>query len=266
MTAVPALGAAQRRLLITLSLRLRLFAGLAGVVLLGVPFPSAAGGGTLPLQGKVVTIDPGHNPNNYLHTREIDKLVSAGGGGFLKACDTTGTETASGYTEADYTFDVATRLAKLLRNEGAKVVLTRNAHTPWGPCINQRAAIGNRAHSDAAISIHADGGPVSGRGFHVIYPPDSGITRRIAIASQRLALDVRNAYRRGTGMPYANYIGHDGLDVRNDLGGLNLSTVPKVFIETGNMRSPTDAALLESSSFRMRAAQALANGLTAFLR
>ena len=216
------------------------------------------------LAGKIVAIDPGHNGHNYLHTAEIDKLVPAGG--FMKACDTTGTETAGGYTEAAYTLDLAERLAQLLRRDGATVVLTRTSKTPWGPCINQRAAIGNRAHADAAISIHADGGPISGRGFHVIYPPNVGITRRIAASSARLALDVRDEYKSGTGMPYADYIGHNGLDVRSDLGGLNLSMVPKVFIETGNMRNPTDATLLETAAFRNRAAQALARGLEDFLR
>ena len=43
-------------------------------------------------------------------------------------------------------------------------------------------------------------------------------------------------------MPYATYLGNAGLSERSDLGGLNLSDVPKVFIETGNMRSATDAA------------------------
>ena len=49
--------------------------------------------------------------------------------------------------------------------------MTRSDNSGWGPCINERAAIGNRADADAAISIHADGGPADGRGFHVIYPP-----------------------------------------------------------------------------------------------
>ena len=52
---------------------------------------------------------------------------------------------------------------------------------------------------------------------------------------------------------------------RSDLGGLNLSNVPKVFIETGNMRNATDASLLESADFRQHAAQALAVGLNQFL-
>jgi N-acetylmuramoyl-L-alanine amidase len=148
------------------------------------PFSLSAHAGGLPLAGKVVAIDPGHNPNNWKHLAEIDKLVPAGG--FLKACDTTGTESANGYTEAAFNLDVATRLAHILKAAGVTVVLTRTAHTPWGPCINQRAAIGNRAHTDAAISIHADGAPPDGRGFDVIYPPDTGITRRIATAHSLL--------------------------------------------------------------------------------
>ena len=226
-------------------------------------FALGAHAGGLPLAGKVVAIDPGHNPNNWKHLAQIDKPVPAGG--FLKACDTTGTESANGYTEAAFNFDVATRLAHILKAAGATVVLTRTAHTPWGPCINQRAAIGNRAHADAAISIHADGAPQDGRGFDVIYPPNTGITRRIAAASKRLAVDVRNAYAAGTPIPTATYVGRNGLDVRTDLGGLNLSTVPKVFIESGNMHNPTDAALLESPAFRQRAANALAHGLEKFL-
>jgi N-acetylmuramoyl-L-alanine amidase len=38
-----------------------------------------------------------------------------------------------------------------------------------------------------------------------------------------------------------------------------------VFIETGNMHDPTDAALLEDPAFRARAAEALAAGIDAFL-
>ena len=47
-----------------------------------------------------------------------------------------------------------------------------------------------------------------------------------------------------TGRRVADYIGQDGFSVRDDLGGLNLSDVPAVFLEAGNMRNPADAALL----------------------
>jgi N-acetylmuramoyl-L-alanine amidase len=221
---------------------------------------------TLPdLRGKTVVVDPGHDGGNGAHPEIINRQVNAGT--LWKACDTVGTQTASGYTEAAYTFDVALRLRAILRSEGARVVLTRHSNRGVGPCITERAAIGNRAHADVAISIHADGGPADGRGFHVIYPPSiRGLTDDIAAASHRLALDVRAAYRAGTGLPYATYLGSTGLSVRSDLGGLNLSDVPKVFVETANMRNVTDAALLVKASFRERIARALARGLAAFLQ
>jgi N-acetylmuramoyl-L-alanine amidase len=219
----------------------------------------------LPLHAKTIVIDPGHNGRNHVHAAEIGRRVDAGT--LRKACDTTGTATAGGYTEAAHNLDVALRLRRILRALGARVVLTRTRNDGWGPCITTRAAIGNRARADAAISIHADGGPVGGRGFDVIYPPPiEGLTDDIAAESKRLALAVRAAFRAGTGAPYATYVGRAGLDVRSDLGGLNLSDVPKVLVETGNMRNPADARRLESSTYRQREAEALALGLEAFLR
>jgi N-acetylmuramoyl-L-alanine amidase len=218
------------------------------------------------LRGKVVVIDPGHNPGNFSHPDEINRQVNAGT--LWKACDTTGTATPGGYTEASYTFDVSVRVTRILERDGIRVYLTRTATGPaWGPCITERAAIGNRHRANAAISIHADGGPSSGRGFHVIQPAFArGYTDDIYGASRRLALDVRDGYASGSGMPYATYIGSRGIDERSDLGGLNLSNVPKVFIETGNMQNSTDASLLRSAAWRQRAAAAIARGLERYLR
>ena len=58
----------------------------------------------------------------------------------------------------------------------------------------------------------------------------------------------------------------DGIQPRDDLGGINLSTVPKVFIECANMRNAADAALVTSPAWQARAARAIAAGLTTFLR
>jgi len=216
-----------------------------------------------PLTGTTIAVDPGHNGRNWAHPEKINRLVDAGT--LRKACDTTGTATASGYTEPAFTFDVAVRLRRILRRAGAKVVLTRASNSGWGPCITERAAIGNRARADAAVSIHADGGPPSGRGFHVIYPaPIPGLTNDIAKPSKCLALSMRRAYRAGTGLPLATYVGGRGLSMRSDLGGLNLSDVPKVFVETGNMRNARDARLLEGPAFRERIARSIATGLARF--
>jgi N-acetylmuramoyl-L-alanine amidase len=221
-----------------------------------------------PLAGRTVVIDPGHNPGNVNYPDQINALVDVGNGS--KACDTTGTSTDAGYSEADFTLDVARRARALLQAEGATVVFTQDGNLPWGPCVDKRAAIGNAAHADAAISIHGDGGPASGYGFHVILPAKvvagRADTTAIVAPSRTLGLDVRAAFTSATGEPYATYLaGGTGLDVRDDLGGLNLSKVPKVFIECGNMRNAADAARMTSAAWRQRAAQGLAAGLTQYL-
>ncbi|WP_182883729.1 N-acetylmuramoyl-L-alanine amidase [Microbispora sp. H10949] len=217
-----------------------------------------------PLSGKIVVIDPGHNGGNFRHTREINRQVN-----ILtqrKACDTTGTSTNDGYTEAAFTWDVSNRLARLLRDQGATVRLTRADNTGWGPCINQRAAIGNKAHADAAISIHGDGAAPGAHGFHVIMPKKiGGPVDPVVGDSQRLGRKVRDAFHNGTGLPYSTYIGRQALNYRSDLGGLNLSTVPKIFIECGNMRNAGEARRFRDASFRQTIAESLAKGLKAYL-
>ena len=221
----------------------------------------------LALADQVVTIDPGHNGGNSSANGFVNTPID--GGGFTETCDTTGTATADGYTEHDFNFDVAGRLVGLLEAAGATVYVTRTSDTGVGPCVNTRAAIGNVAKSDAAISIHGDGGPVTGRGFAVDVPVPVVSTisdnRAIVGASGLLGTDIRDRFAAATGMPVSNYSGAAGITPRTDLGGLNLSVVPKVLIECGNMRNPTDAALMEDPGLRQLAAQGLSDGITAFL-
>jgi N-acetylmuramoyl-L-alanine amidase len=232
--------------------------------------PAARPGGSAALRGKVVVIDPGHNPGNFRHTAEINRQVDIGTN--FKECDTTGTSTDDGYTEAEFTEDLADRLRTLLEREGVTVKLTRDGDSPaWGPCVDERARIGNAAHADAAISLHADGSGPGNRGFHVILPGSvhagAADTRPIVGPSHELGTRVAGDYLRETGEPPANYVGGGtGLVTRTDLGGLNLSTVPKVFIECGNMRDDTDASLLTSGTWRQRAAQGISEGIVSFLR
>ncbi|MEH6379991.1 N-acetylmuramoyl-L-alanine amidase, partial [Streptomyces sp. KLMMK] len=233
--------------------------------------PAAADEGPLPdgpLKGKVVLVDPGHNIRNSEHTAEINRSVDIGTG--RKECDTTGTSTDAGYAEAAFSLDVAHRIRTLLRAQGAKVVFTHDGERPYGPCVDERAAIGNRAHADAAVSVHADGSAVGNRGFHVILPASvkggRADTSPIAGPSKDLGVRIAGHFVRSTGSAPSNYIGGGtGLDTRGDLGGLNLSTVPKVFVECGNMRDPKDAALLTDGAWRQKAAQGIADGITDFL-
>ncbi|MFJ5075594.1 N-acetylmuramoyl-L-alanine amidase [Streptomyces sp. NPDC088553] len=239
------------------------------------PTPSGPSGTASPratpasLAGRTVVLDPGHNPGNFRHSQEINQKVNIGTN--RKECDTTGTSTNAGYTEASFTLDVTHRLRDLLTARGAEVVLTHDADRPWGPCIDERARIGNAARADAVVSVHADGSAVGNRGFHVILPAHvregSADTTKIVGPSRELGERIADRFARATGTSPSNYLGSGtGLDVRDDLGGLNLSTVPKVFVECGNMRDPKDAELLTSATWRQKAAQGIADGIATYLK
>ncbi|MFJ4896624.1 N-acetylmuramoyl-L-alanine amidase [Streptomyces sp. NPDC088727] len=232
------------------------------------PSASAPDAPSGPLSGKTVVIDPGHNPRNHLHTAEIARQVDIGT--THKECDTTGTSTNGGYAEAEFTLDVAHRMRTLLKAQGAKVVLSHDNDRSFGPCVDERARIGNKAGADAVVSVHADGSAAGNRGFHVILPASvrggGADTSKIVGPSRDLGTRIAGLFVRATGSAPSNYIGgNTGLDTRKDLGGLNLSTVPKVFIECGNMRDPKDAALLTSASWRQKAAQGISDGISSYL-
>lgn len=221
-----------------------------------------------PLQGRTVVIDPGHQLGNHNFPAQINKLVPAGG--FKKACNTTGTATRGGWPEATFAWRVALRLKAQLERLGARVVLTRkvNSQKRWGPCVDRRGRAGNRIPADVKISIHGDGSYAAGaRGFHVIAPTDrKPWTHDIFKASRRLALLTRASLVKKH-VPRANYIaGGDGLDFRSDLGTLNLSNVPTVMVELGNMKNAADARLMTTANGRAAYAAALARAVRLFLR
>ncbi|MDP3891939.1 N-acetylmuramoyl-L-alanine amidase [Nocardioides sp.] len=219
--------------------------------------------GAEPLAGVTIVLDPGHQLGNRNHPKQISRLVPAGG--FRKPCNTVGTSTDEGFPEATFSFKVAQRVAQRLRRQGAKVRMTRTSNRAdrWGPCVDVRGRAGNKVGADLKVSIHADGHHAAGaRGFHVIAPTKRrGWTDDIHRPSRRLALDLRRALRRA-GLPDANYIaGGDGLDFRGDLGTLNLSDVPTVMVELGNMRHPGDATQMTSRKGRAIYVRALVRGM-----
>jgi N-acetylmuramoyl-L-alanine amidase len=224
------------------------------------PQPTAA---ARPLAGIVVGIDPGHNGRNGTDPGYINQPIW--NGRETETCDTTGTQTADGYTEARFNFNVARYLRAALLADGARVVMTRQNNHGIGPCVTRRAQIINRSGAQVAIDIHADGGPAWGRGFTVLEPVADGPNDHVIGASARFGRDVRAAILAGTSMPESDYYGSHGIELRNDLAGLNLTTVPKVLIESGNMINATDAAILTTPRFQRQLAGALLAAILKFL-
>ncbi len=220
-----------------------------------------------PLAGYVVVVDAGHQLGNHRYPRRIGRLVPAGG--FRKPCNTVGARTRSGTWEATVVWRVSQVLVRRLEAQGARVVLTRdsNRRDRWGPCVDARGRRGNRVGADLKLSLHGDGAAAAGRGFHVIRPTDRPRwTRDIYLPSRRLARIV-SASLAGRRLRVADYTaGGDGLVARGDLATLNLSDVPTVLVELGNLRNRRDAALLTSSPGRTRYARGLLDAVRAFLR
>jgi N-acetylmuramoyl-L-alanine amidase len=219
------------------------------------PMAFAAGS----LAGMTVVLDPGHNG---LADSSISRQVPNGRDG-TKACNTSGTATNDGYAEHSFTWDVALHIRDALEQLGVHTAMTRDSDNGVGPCVDQRAALANAAKPDAIISIHADGGPPSGYGFHVNYssPPLSDVQ---AGPTVQLATTMRDALV-GSGLSESNYIGSQGLYGRADLAGLNLAQYPAVLVELGNMKNAADAAQIESPDGRAKYATAVTDGITTYL-
>jgi N-acetylmuramoyl-L-alanine amidase len=111
----------------------------------------------------------------------------------------------------------------------------------------------------------APAGP-RGRGFTLLVPVADGPNDKVIGSSLAFARDVRSAMLADTPMPISDYDGVHAIQPRDDLGGLNLVTVPMIFIEVGNMRNATDARLLTSSAFQREVASALTAAIVEFAR
>jgi N-acetylmuramoyl-L-alanine amidase len=217
--------------------------------------PRAAAG----IAGMAVFLDPGHNAVN---DASMTQQVPNGRGG-TKQCNTSGAATSDGYPEHAFNWDVVGRIQSALNQLGVRTQLSRGDDNSAGPCVDQRGALGNAMRPDAIVSIHADGGPPSGRRFHVNYssPPLNDAQSGPAL---QLAHTMRDALVAAGYQP-STYIGSDGLYGRDDLAGLNFAQYPAILVELGNMKNADEAAQMESADGRAKYAAAVTSGITAYL-
>ncbi|WP_370481213.1 Rv3717 family N-acetylmuramoyl-L-alanine amidase [Mycobacterium sp. pUA109] len=211
------------------------------------------------IAGMIVFLDPGHNGAN---DGSIGRQVPTGRGG-TKDCQASGTTSGSGYPEHTFTWDTTLRVRQALNALGVRTAMSRGNDNALGPCVDERAAMANALHPNAIVSLHADGGPPNGRGFHVNYsaPP---LNQAQAGPSVQFAKIMRDQLQ-AAGIPPATYIGQNGLYGRSDLAGLNLAQYPSILVELGNMKNPADSGLMETEAGRQKYANAVVQGIAGFL-
>lgn len=201
-------------------------------------------------------------------------------------------------TEAAAALAVATQLAKLLRADGYRVVLSRSgdtsvrrfaadeldggslAPTQVRQDLQARVRCANDSHARALLSIHFNGyGDPSVGGSQTIYDD----ARSFGHESARLASSVQAALVKQLGLQDRGVVTDDALDAptlseRADAYGHLLllgpaqpgwldrgTTMPGVLVEPLFLTAPAEAALVTQASGQRRIAQALASGVERYL-
>ncbi|WP_238981311.1 N-acetylmuramoyl-L-alanine amidase [Williamsia herbipolensis] len=222
------------------------------------------------LAGKTVFLDPGHQGSAAGH--DLRKQVSDGRGG-KKDCQTTGATGVNKAAEHTVNWDVVSLVKAGLESQGAKVVLSRPDDTGWGGCVDERAAAANASKADVAVSVHADSTSAAAdpakKGFHIIVPqlpvPDATVSAVQATTGRTAANLMRDAFLKA-GFPGANYAGVvNGIQTRADIAAVNLTKVPAVFIEMGNLSNPQEADALAAKSGQVKYAVAIIDGIVKYL-
>jgi len=180
-----------------------------------------------PFRGITICLDPGHS-------------ADPGAIGCL------------GTLEKDVNWQIAQRLLALLREAGAKVVLTRtkDEDVPLYERPKRAFALG----ADLFLGIHnnavPDGtDPSKARGFGVYYYTSQ---------SESLARCIHQAYRKFVRVP------DDGV-IQQNLAVCRPSQYPAVLMESAYIINPREEALLRTSRFQQRCAKAMFEGLKSFL-
>lgn len=190
------------------------------------------------LKGKVIVIDPGHGGND------------AGAIG------------PSGLMEKTVTLNVALELEKMLKAEGAEVIMTRRTDKTVSPKgasasaieeLQARCDVANRAKADIFISIHADSFTnASARGTTGYYYSQTEGPKSIKLADcirKALCEQIRTP-SRGT-KPCNFYV------VRN-------TDMPATLIELAFISNPEEEKIMGSKEGVLKCAQGIFDGIEDF--
>lgn len=204
----------------------------------------------LPLDGKVICVDPGHEVTDLRVQEPIHPYSQETKEAFV------GGTAGKNQTEEQLNLSVGLQLQTLLQDQGAIVIMTRTTHES-DMTSYKRALLANEKNADLCIRIHADGSTDSSvYGMSMLVPSGEQLATQDIIEPSFTAGEcVLEATIASTGAK------NNGIVERSDLTGFNFSKVPTILIEMGFMSNPEEDALMETEDYQQKLAQGMCDGI-----
>lgn len=186
------------------------------------------------VKNKIITIDPGHGGSD------------------------SGAVGPNGYTEKEGAFAISQKVASILNQSGAKVIMTRDSDVDvYGPNasarneLQARVDVGNNANSDIFVSIHCNAfvNPAA-NGTQTFYYGSSYQGQRLAQSIQEKMIEANGLRDRGISTCNFYVVKH--------------SYMPAVLIETAFITNYDEEALLSDDEWQTTMAKAIAEGINEY--
>lgn len=204
--------------------------------------------------GWKVAIDPGHQG---WHVDMSALEPSAPGSTTMKAKATTGTAGRyTGVAEFQLNLDISLALRDELENRGYEVVMTREDNDTAISNM-ERALLAADEGCDILIRVHANGSEDSSvNGAMTMVPSASNpYVGYMADECHDLGEAVINAYCAETGMK------NNGVQIFDNMTGINWSSIPVTIIEMGFMTNETDDTNMQKTEYQAKMVLGIANGI-----
>lgn len=202
---------------------------------------------TLPLEGLVIGLDPGHQAKGNPKKEPI-----APGSSQSKAKVTSGTQGRwSGVPEYEVNLQVALRLRELLEAQGATVVMTREQNEVDISNI-ERAQFFNAQQTDYALRLHCNGAADEAEHGAFAIIPSEGEYQAESESAAKLLID---AFCAETGAENRGVIRVDNQT------GFHWCQRMILTVEMGHMSNRQEDALLTDANYQEKMAQGLCNGI-----
>lgn len=203
----------------------------------------------------VVCIDPGHQGKG-----DSTKEPNGPGSSTMKARVTSGTSgVATGVDEYIMNLEISLMLREELENRGYTVYMTRTTHD-----VNisnmERALYSSQVGADIAIRVHCNSVDNSSvKGAETMAPSTSNpYVAHLANASQSLSRHVIDEYCAATGFK------NRGVQIVDNMTGINWSEIPVTIIELGFMSNPEEDTMMQDPTVKNNMVQGMANGIDAY--